>query len=465
MTKQAPDSDSKSTAGPSSIIDIERRLSLWSEHAISSLHAISRVTAYGRVNEVLGPVILGSVPQAQIGELCELTLPSSDAPPIIAEVVGFSEKSTVLSPLSKTDGLSAKFRIRPLRKSHHVTISPALLGRVLDGFGNPLDGLPYPASTPNSIRVKVIADAPPPTERPRIIEPFPTGVRAIDGLLTIGNGQRIGVFAGPGCGKTTIMAAIARGAEVDAIVFGLIGERGREVREFTEHELTPDLLAKSVLVCATSDRTPIERTRAAFTATAIAEGLRDSGLRVLLLIDSLTRLARAQREIGLSAGEPPARAGFPPSVYSLMPRLIERAGRIENGAITAIYTVLLEGEVKGDPISEEAMSLLDGHILLSRRLAEKGQYPAIDVLPSISRVMGNIVTSEHRRAAGSFRRLLSRYNEMELLIKLGEYKAGMDEESDLAVEMYPYLIDYLKQDTAAPTAWEDNIAQLIELQR
>jgi type III secretion protein N (ATPase) len=315
------------------------------------------------------------------------------------------------------------------------------------------------------LTVPVIRDAPNPTERPRIVQPLPTGVKAIDGLLTMGEGQRIGVFAGPGCGKTTLLAAIARGCAADAIVFGLVGERGRELNEFLQHELDNTLVAKSVVVVATSDRTSMERARAAFTATAIAEALRARGKKVLLLVDSLTRFARAQREIGLAAGEPPARGGFTPSVYTMLPRLIERAGGTPEGSITAMYTVLVDGENPSDPIGDEAKSLLDGHILLTRKLAEQGHYPAIDILASISRVMSNVVTAEHRRAASHFRELLARYQEIELLIRLGEYKSGFDPVADQAIKRRPEQMNFLRQDTSIVAGFGQSLQALLSFQK
>lgn len=443
----------------------------WSEAASAqvsaSVAAFSRaglVSSLGKVQRVLGTLIEGTVPNASIGEQCELFHPSRPDRVRRCEVVGFTETSTLLSPMTALEGLSAAYMIRPLRSVHRIAVGACLLGRILDGFGQPLDGLPPLADdAPDMVLRNVIAEAHAPSERPRIHEIFSTGVRSIDTMLTLGKGQRVGIFAGPGCGKTTLMAAIGRGSQIDALVLGLIGERGREVREFTEHELDPELLKRSVIVCATSDRPSIERVRAAFTATAIAEGMRDSGLNVLLMIDSLTRLARAQREIGLAAGEVPARAGFPPSVYALLPRLIERAGNTKNGSITAIYTVLLEGDIKSDPISEEAVSLLDGHILLSRKLAEQGHYPAVDVLPSISRIMSNIAVPEHIRAAARVRHVLSSYRDVELLIRLGEYREGVDSEMDKVVQAYPEIIRFLKQNTRSSAAWSDSIGQLLQL--
>ncbi|WP_426162335.1 FliI/YscN family ATPase [Pseudoduganella sp. R-34] len=425
---------------------------------------VTLVSGLGRVQRVLGALVEGSVPNASIGEQCELFHPSAPGRTRRAEVVGFNEHAALLSLLDTLDGLGPSWLIRPLRRTHRVAAGPDLLGRVLDGYGLPLDGQQPPdGDAPGMAWRTVMAEAPAPTERPRIREVFATGVRSIDTLLTLGRGQRVGIFAPPGCGKTTLMAAIGRGSAIDVLVLALIGERGREVREFTEHELDPELLARTVIVCATSDRPALERVRAAFTATAIAEGMRARGMNVLLMVDSLTRLARAQREIGLAAGEAPARAGYPPSVYAMLPRLLERAGNTSQGALTALYTVLLDGELKADPISEEAVSLLDGHILLSRKLAEQGHYPAVDVLPSLSRVMSNIVAPEQRKAAARLRHVLSSYREVELLIRLGEYRSGADPELDKVVRAHPEVIAFLRQDTRQGATWDASIEQLLRL--
>ena len=309
----------------------------------------------------------------------------------------------------------------------------------------------------------VVCEAPLATQRPRIGRTLPTGVRAIDGLLTLGEGQRVGLFAGAGCGKTTLLAEIARNVECDVIVFGLVGERGRELREFLDHELDEGLRGKAVLVCATSDRTSMERARAAFTATALAEGFRRKGRRVLLLIDSLTRFARAQREIGLAAGEPLGRGGLPPSVYSLLPRLVERAGLTREGSITAIYTVLIEQDSMGDPVADEVRSLLDGHIVLSRKLAERGHYPAIDVLGSLSRILSNVAAPEHMQNMAAFRRLLSAHQQIELLLRLGEYQAGNDALTDLAVESRQRVEAFLRQDLREPATFQETLEHLSEL--
>ncbi|SEK51515.1 ATP synthase in type III secretion protein N [Roseateles sp. YR242] len=439
---------------------IHRQVGAWR----SAMAQVPVTRSFGKVHRVTGMLIEARVPGTSVGELCEVFDPDQPGKIWRCEVVGFQGTQVLLSSLAPLDGISAGCLVRPLRTSHHVAVGAALQGRILDGFGLPLDGKPalLPGQDGVTLR-KVNADAPPPVERWRIKDRFPTGVRSLDALATMGQGQRVGLFAGPGCGKTTLMAAVGRGSPADIVVVGLIGERGREVREFTEHEFPPDLMARTVMVCATSDRTSIERVRAAFTATAIAEGLRDQGFNVLLMIDSLTRLARAQREIGLSAGEAPARAGYPPSVYAMLPRLIERAGNAAGGSITALYTVLLEGELRSDPISEEAVSLLDGHIVLSRKLAEQGQYPAVDVLASLSRVMSNIVPREHSRAATRLRQVLSGYRDMELMVRLGEYRAGQDPETDRIVADYPKVVDFLRQDTRTPAPMDESIARMMAL--
>ncbi|AKZ62915.1 ATP synthase [Herbaspirillum hiltneri N3] len=441
---------------------LRQRLPEWLER----LPAKPGFTSHGKVSQVLGTLIEAHMPPVQIGELCNLINPDVSGKDMLAEVVGFTDKAAILSALSPLEGVSTRTVIEPLRRAHSIEVGDHLFGCVLDGFGRWMFRAPAARDNQSTWRAvaPVMRDAPKATDRPRIATPLATGVRAIDGLLSMGVGQRIGVFAGPGCGKTTLMAAIARGCEAEAIVFGLIGERGRELNEFLEHELDADLIRKTVVVCATSDRTSMERSRAAFTATAIAESFRERGKSVLLLIDSLTRFARAQREIGLAAGEPPARGGFTPSVYTMLPRLIERAGATREGSITAMYTVLVDGESASDPIGDEAKSLLDGHILLTRKLAEQGHYPAIDVLASISRVMSNVTTREHRQAASSFRELMARYQEMELLIRLGEYKEGADPVADRAMQMRPEQLDFLRQDTSTSSDYRQTLARIQEMQ-
>jgi len=430
---------------------------------LAGLPSTPGMRCYGRVAQVQGTLVEARMPPARIGELCHLIAPEGE--PMLAEVVGFSDNVTLLAALSPLEGVSTHTLVEPLRRSHSVEVGEHLFGCVLDGFGRLQHQVPSVASGSAAVtrwrdQVPVIRDAPRATDRPRIVSALATGVRAIDGLLTVGRGQRLGIFAGPGCGKTTLMAAIARGCGADVIVFGLIGERGREVNEFLQHELDAALVRKTIIVCATSDRTSMERARAAFTATAIAEAFRARGKQVLLLVDSLTRLARAQREIGLAAGEPPARGGYTPSVYTMLPRLVERAGCTPQGSITALYTVLVDGEAASDPIGDEAKSLLDGHIVLSRKLAEQGHYPAIDVLASISRTMGNVTGAPHGKAAARMRELMARYQEMEMLIRLGEYQSGNDPLSDRAVALRQGHLDFLRQDTRSQARFEETLASL-----
>lgn len=416
---------------------------------------LNSVKITGRVKEVLGTLVECSLPNATVGDLCEISLDNN--PPVLAEVVGFRPGAAIVSLLGGVEGVAAGAIVTPLYCPHKIKVSDKLFGQVVDGFGRAMTGdtSAFTTNKDDPDGVPVIRDGIPATDRPRIVEPLPTQLRAIDGMITLGVGQRVGIFAGAGCGKTTLLAAIARGTPCDAIVFGLIGERGREVREFLDHELDETLKAKSVLLVATSDTSSMERVRAAFTATAIAEGFRQSGKQVLLLVDSLTRLARAQREIGLAAGEPPGKGGFPPSVFTLMPRLIERAGRSLNGDISALYTLLIENDSMSDPIADEARSLLDGHILLSRKLAEQGHYPAIDVQQSLSRIMGNVVAKQHMQDATQFRSMIAAYKQVEMLIKLGEFQPGSDENTDKAVHNHPALMQFLQQQLREVSSFDE----------
>ena len=443
--------------------ELQVRLEAWRERQTQSLANLMPVTMRGRVQRVNGMLLQCRLPGARIGDLCQVEKSADEY--MLAEIIGFDQQDAVLSALGNLEGIRVGASVERLGVSHQVRVSDELLGQVLDGFGRPITGVGPSAfvETDGPDASMVLCEAPLPTERPRINRALATGVRSIDGLLTLGEGQRVGLFAGAGCGKTTLLAEIARNVECDVIVFGLIGERGRELREFLDHELDDQLRAKAVLVCATSDRSSMERARAAFTATALAEGYRRKGKRVLLLIDSLTRFARAQREIGLAAGEPLGRGGLPPSVYSLLPRLVERAGLTRDGVITAIYTVLIEQDSMSDPVADEVRSLLDGHIVLSRKLAERGHYPAVDVLASLSRILSNVATSEHIQAGTGLRRLLSAYQQIELMLKLGEYQAGNDALTDLAVESRSAVDDFLRQDLREPSPMEATLDQLTEL--
>jgi type III secretion protein N (ATPase) len=341
-----------------------------------------------------------------------------------------------------------------------VPVGSNLLGRVLDGLGNPIDG--GPPLRPESW-YPVYADPPNPMKRRIIDKPLPLGLRVLDGLLTCGEGQRMGIFAAAGGGKSTLLSCLVKGAAVDVTVLALIGERGREVREFIEHDLGKDGMQKAVLVVSTSDRSSMERLKASYVATAIAEYFRDKGKKVLLLMDSVTRFGRALREIGLAAGEPPTRRGFPPSVFSSLPKLMERAGNSDKGSITALYTVLVEGDDMTEPIADETRSILDGHIVLSRKLGAANHYPAIDVLASVSRVMNAVVSKEHKTAAGKFRALLAKYQEVELLLQIGEYKAGADKEADEAIAKHERLNAFLRQGLSERSTFDEAEAGMKEL--
>ena len=399
----------------------------------------------GRVIQVVGTIIKAVVPAVKVGEVCILRNPGEDFE-MKAEVVGFSRDAALLTPLGDMYGISAYTEVTPTGRAHMVPVGDGLLGRVLDGLGRPLD-----ADTAGPLQADrfypVFADAPDPMKRRIIKDPMPLGVRAIDGLLTCGEGQRMGIFAAAGGGKSTLLGMLVKGAAADVIVIALIGERGREVREFIENELGVEGCRRSVIVCATSDKSSMERAKAAYVATAIAEYFRDQGRKVLFLMDSVTRFARAQREIGLAAGEPPTRRGFPPSVFATLPKLMERVGMNDRGSITALYTVLVEGDDMTEPIADETRSILDGHIILSRTLAAANHYPAIDILASTSRVQNAVVSREHRSAAGRLRELMAKYAEVELLVKIGEYKRGGDATTDEAIDKIEVIRDFLKQRT------------------
>jgi type III secretion protein N (ATPase) len=411
----------------------------------------------GKVTEVVGTLIRVSGLEARLGELCNLIGPAGEVMQV-AEVVGFSGGRTILSPFGSILGVAAgQTQVVGSGQVLSVPVGDGLLGRVIDSLGQPIDGK-GPIACDDSR--PVFALPPSPMARAMIEHPLPTGVKIIDGLITLGQGQRMGIFAPAGVGKSTLMGMLARGTQCDISVIALIGERGREVREFIEIIMGEAGMARSVVVCATSDRSSIERAKAAHVATAVAEYFRDRGLRVLLMMDSLTRFARAQREIGLAAGEPPARRGFPPSVFAEIPRLLERAGMGATGSITALYTVLAEDESGGDPIAEEVRGILDGHMILSRKIAARNQYPAIDVLGSLSRVMSQIVPAEHQRAAGKLRKLMAKYDEMETLLQMGEYKPGNDPLADEAVAKVDAIRDFLNQATSDLWPFEQTLQHL-----
>ncbi|PCE22524.1 EscN/YscN/HrcN family type III secretion system ATPase [Paraburkholderia acidicola] len=425
------------------------------------LRARVRPTAAGKVQEVIGTLLKVSGLDATLGELCELRSPQGQLLQS-AEVVGFSRDIALLSPFGRLGSISRETRVVGLKRPLAIRIGDGLLGRVIDSLGQPIDGkgeLDCHEFQP------VFADPPSPMSRPVIDRPMPTGVRAVDGMMTLAEGQRMGIFAPAGAGKSTLMGMFARGAQCDINVIALIGERGREVREFVEHILGPEGMARSVVVCATSDRSSIERAKAAYAATAVAEYFRDRGLRVLLMMDSLTRFARAQREIGLAMGEPPTRRGFPPSIFAELPRLLERAGLGVRGSITALYTVLAEDESGGDPIAEEVRGILDGHMILSREIAAQNRYPAIDVLGSLSRVMTQVVPRDHVAAAGHIRRLMARHKEVELLLQVGEYQSGSDPLADEAIRKIEVIRAFLAQETdelVDPAVTVDFLHQIVQ---
>lgn len=445
---------------------MQTALDNWFHQHQQRLAGFAPVEVFGRITGISGILLESSLPGARIGDLCRIEGKNNTR--VLAEVVGFNPQHTLLSALGQLDGIAQGARVTPLYQPHSIRVSEALLGSVLDGFGRPIEAGSVSAfAQPGEVDgVKpVLGDAPPPTERPRIETPLPTGMRAIDGLLTLGVGQRVGIFAGAGCGKTTLLAELARNTPCDVIVFGLIGERGRELREFLDHELDSELRSRTVLLCATSDRSSMERARAAFTATAIAEAFRDQGKSVLLILDSLTRFARAQREIGLALGEPPGRGGLPPSVYTLLPTLLERAGQTSTGAITALYSVLIEQDSMNDPVADEVRSLIDGHIVLTRKLAERGHYPAIDVLASLSRTMSNVVAKQQVSEATSVRRLMAAWQQVEMLIRLGEYQPGNDSLTDAAVQAQSAINGYLQQAMRDPSDFDQTCFHLSEVSR
>lgn len=397
----------------------------------------------GRILRAIGVTIHASVAEVRLGEVCRLCDPVSGRE-VLSEVVGLLEDAAVLTPLGDLSGLSSATEVIPTGSEMRVPVGPGLLGRVLNALGEPLDGGPWP---PPDLDGTYPLQAPPPQPMARDIikAPLQLGIRALDGLVTCARGQRIGIFGEPGVGKSTLLAQIVKGTEADVIVIGLIGERGREVREFLERELGEEGRRRAVTVVATSDRPAIERVKAAYVATAIAEYFRDRGRSVLLLMDSVTRFARAQREIGLAASEPPTRRGYPSSLFAVLPQLLERSGPGQGGAITGLYTVLMEGDGTQDPIAEEVRSILDGHVVLSPELAHRNHFPAIDVLKSRSRLMDAVVDPEHSRLAGQVRDLMARYAEVELLVRVGEYQRGSDPRADEAIARIDAINALLRQ--------------------
>ena len=412
--------------------------------------------AYGKVVKVVGLTIESIGPEARLNDLCKIYLDQSRSNYVMAEVVGFHDSQLILMPVDSVDGVGVGCTVECTGHPLSVLVGDEVLGHTLDGIGRPTDGL----EIHSNMEYPVEAMPPDPMARKIISEVLPLGVKAVDGLITVGKGQRIGVFAGSGVGKSTLMGMFARNTKADINVIALIGERGREVREFIERDLGPEGMARSVVVVATSDKPALIRNKAAKTATAIAEYFRDQGKDVLLMMDSLTRFSMAQREIGLASGEPPVTRGYPPSVYSEMPKLLERAGTSDRGSITGLYTVLVDGDDMNEPITDTARGILDGHIVLDRKLGQKNHYPAIDVLQSISRCMSQIATKEHKQLAGKLKNVLATYNEAEDLINIGAYKSGSNSEIDYAISKIQKVNEYLMQDVDSKYQFDEELELL-----
>ncbi|MBH0192395.1 MAG: FliI/YscN family ATPase [Nitrospira sp.] len=424
------------------------------------LDQIDPVVVAGRVVQAIGIVIEGSGPMATVGELCEISR-EDGGEPIAAEVVGFRGDRVLLMPLGEMQGIGPGSLITMTGRVASLPVGRNLLGRVLDGLGRPLD---EKGDITSAVRYPLHAGAPNPLKRARIREPLDLGIRAINGFLTCGRGQKMGIFSGAGVGKSVLLGMISRYTKADVNVIALVGERGREVKEFLERDLGEAALQRSVVVVATSDQAPLVRLRAALVATTIAEYFRDAGQQVLLLMDSLTRLAYSQREIGLAIGEPPATKGYTPSVFTMLPRILERVGTGPGpGAITGLYTVLVDGDDLTDPIADAVRSILDGHIVLSRALAARNHFPAIDLLQSTSRVMRDIVGREHQAAAGTVMELIARYRQSEDLILLGAYKQGMNGALDRAVQLQDAINGYLRQDIDQPSPLVPSVQGLVTL--
>ena len=420
---------------------------------------LPRLSRLGRVTRVVGLVIEAVGLDVGLTELCRVTSLSEEKS-VLAEVVGFHERGVLLMPLGDIDGLHPGSGVTPLGRSFGADVGPGLLGRVLNGLGHPIDGK---GNVEHAQRMPLSAEPPHPLRRQIITEPLETGVRAIDGFLTIGRGQRVGIFAGSGVGKSTLLGMIARQAKADVNVIALLGERGREVRDFIENSLGPEGLARSVIVVATGDQAALVRARGALVATSIAEYFRNQGKEVLLMVDSITRVAMAWREIGLAVGEPPTTKGYPPSVFAALPRLLERAGTDENGSITGVYTVLVDGDDFNEPIADASRSILDGHIVLTRKLASAGHYPSIDILESKSRVRDHVITPEQRAAANAVSRLESSYREKEDLILVGAYHEGSDRGVDAALRLRPRVLEFLQQLPEESTSFATSNSALVSI--
>lgn len=426
------------------------------EKLLGGLEEIQLATVNGRITEVVGMLIKAVVPQCKIGELC---LIKREGEPLRAEVIGFTQEEVLLSPLGEMTGIGPSSEVIPTRMPLHIKVGPELLGRTLNGLGEPID-----TETKGPLVLTetypVIQTPPDPLKRKMITKPISVGVRAIDGILTCGEGQRVGIFAAAGGGKSTLLGMIARNAVADVNVISLIGERGRELREFIEKDLGVEGMKRSVVIVSTSDQPSQVRLNAAYVGTAIAEYFRDQGKSVILMMDSVTRFARALREVGLAAGEPPARAGFTPSVFSTLPKLLERSGNSDKGSITAFYTILVAGDDMTEPIADETRSILDGHIILSNALAQAYHYPAIDILASVSRLLTSLVDKEHLLLIGKIREVLANYKKNELLIRIGEYKKGTDKLADFAIDHVDKVNRFLKQSIDEKSSFQETLQQL-----
>lgn len=427
---------------------------------IPIIPSINTLKRYGKVSRVVGLMIESLGPESSIGDVCIIYAGKNKEKKVLAEVVGFKEQHIILMPYSNMKEISPGSLVEATSKPLQIKVGPELIGRVVDSLGSPMDGLPLPLGM---TMTNTDRPAPNPLSRPPITEKLEVGVRSIDSLLTVGKGQRVGIFAGSGVGKSTLLGMIARNTKADINVIALIGERGREVREFIEKDLGPEGLRKSIIIAATSDMPALMRIKGAFTATAIAEYFRDKGKDVMFMMDSVTRVAMGQREVGLAIGEPPATRGYTPSVFSILPQLLERTGTNENGSITAFYTVLVDGDDMNEPIADAVRGILDGHIVLDRNLANKGQYPAISILKSVSRLMNSLASNEHQQAANRIRDLLSTYLNAEDLINIGAYKRGSSREIDEAIQFYPNIVSLLKQATDEKVSLEESINSLVHL--
>ena len=427
---------------------------------LDEIGSINSYKRYGRVSKVVGLMIESKGPECSIGDVCYILVGSKMKRKIQAEVVGFRDENVILMPYTSVNDISPGSIVEATAKPLQIKVGAGLIGKVVDSTGNPLDKSQLPKGLTS---VLTDQDPPNPLERPPIEEEITVGVRMIDSLLTVGKGQRVGIFAGSGVGKSTLMGMIARNTSADINVIALVGERGREVREFIERDLGPEGLKRSIVVVATSDQPALMRIKAAYTATSIAEYFRDKGKNVMFMMDSVTRVAMAQREIGLAIGEPPTTKGYTPSVFSILPKLLERTGTNIHGTITAFYTVLVDGDDMNEPIADTVRGILDGHLVLDRTLANKGQFPAINVLKSISRVMNHIVSEDHRLAAEKLRDLLSTYINSEDLINIGAYKRGSSRDIDEAIRFYPKILSFLKQRTVEKVSREDSIQRLFQL--